>query len=412
MSNRAIAEALGVSDDAVGKYRDRKPIDLINGFTEAFSGAAQEDVVEGDTRTISMPRTRIKTLEELIEVCEIDLSVWEVERFVANKWEMGERGGLVTPLFQVKAFLRKKNEVIAIREEIADMMAQAKSVAPTPTKIKRNKEVSGNLLEVSLFDVHFGKLAWTGETGDRNYDLTIAEAIYFRALRTLIERSKGYQYDEILFVVGNDLLNTDDQEGRTTKGTYVSTDGRYHKIFRTVRRVMVESIEMLRQIAPVRVIVIPGNHDSLASWHIGDSLECFFHKYEDVMIDNEPLERKYHQFGKVLLAFTHGDKGKRPEYASLMAVEQPVMFGETKFREIHTGHLHTTKLDEKYGVRVRILASLSPADSWHARNGFIGNLRTAEAFVWNREEGLIAHFYYTDDAHPEIYTKRELRVAA
>jgi hypothetical protein len=87
--------------------------------------------------------------------------------------------------------------------------------------------------------------------------------------------------------------------------------------------------------------------------------------------------------------FTHGDKGKRNDYPLLMATEQPEMFGQTKYREAHTGHTHQTKLDEQHGVRVRVLPALCEADDWHAENAFVGNLRSAEAYVWNKDEGLI-----------------------
>jgi hypothetical protein len=88
--------------------------------------------VRGDKWIICLPKTNIHTLEQLIEFCKIDLDVWEVERFIANKWEVGMRPAAVTeytttkdgrtipawvreegepiqiPLFQIKAFLHRK----------------------------------------------------------------------------------------------------------------------------------------------------------------------------------------------------------------------------------------------------------------------------------------------------------------
>jgi DNA repair exonuclease SbcCD nuclease subunit len=148
--------------------------------------------------------------------------------------------------------------------------------------------------------------------------------------------------------------------------------------------------------------MVSGNHDDLSVWHLGDSLECYFSRYSDVEIFNEPTTRKYHEFGNVLLCFTHGDKGKRADYPLLMAAERPEMFGRTKFREIHTGHTHQTKTEEMHGIRVRTIPSLSPADAWHAENGYVGNQRNAEAYLWNRDEGLVAQFYHNDDAYPVL----------
>lgn len=45
--------------------------------------------VDKDEWKIGLPKTTIHTLEELIAFFEIDTEIWEVERFIANKWEMG-----------------------------------------------------------------------------------------------------------------------------------------------------------------------------------------------------------------------------------------------------------------------------------------------------------------------------------
>jgi hypothetical protein len=352
----------------------------------------------GDKLNISLPKTRIHTLEELIEYCKIDLSIWEVERFVANKWEMGYKGddgkpGSI-PLFQIKATLIKKKEIIAARRELEELKKQAFKAAPAPRPIKRAPAV-GNLLEINIPDLHVGKLAWAKETGQGSYDSKIACALFRKAVDVLLERTKGHAFESVLFVVGNDLLHSDTPRGATYNGTPLDNDSRYHKTFSSVRTLIVESIERLRAVAPVKVVMVQGNHDTLSVWHLGDSLECYFHKYKDVEIDNSPRQRKYHQFGQVMLMFTHGDKGKRQDYPLLMATEQPGIFGSTKYREAHTGHLHMTKLDEQHGVRVRVLPALCDADAWHAENGMIGNLRNAEAYIWNRDEGLIGTAIYS-----------------
>ena len=119
--------------------------------------------------------------------------------------------------------------------------------------------------------------------------------------------------------------------------------------------------------------------------------------------------RKYHQYGKCMLMLTHGDKGKREDYPLLMATEQAKMFGETRFREAHTGHVHQTKTQEFHGVRVRILSALCPPDAWHAENGYVGNLRSAESYVWDREEGLVGQFFYNDDAQETLMTERTVQ---
>ena len=46
--------------------------------------------------------------------------------------------------------------------------------------------------------------------GASDYDTPTAIATYERAVATLLDRSQGYIFDEIVLGVGNDLLNSDD----------------------------------------------------------------------------------------------------------------------------------------------------------------------------------------------------------
>jgi hypothetical protein len=357
--------------------------------------------IVGDKWTVVLPKTRIHTLEQLVEFCQIDLSIWEVERFVANKWEMGFKNAKddaeVLPLYQIKAFLKKKKEVVAARAEIESLKQLAKKSASAPKYAKKPANAEGGMLELNLTDHHFGKLAWGMETGYANYDVKIATQVFHRALDTILDRSPFPTYQEIWFVVGNDLFNADDTQGRTTSGTQVESDVRHEKTYVTVRTLLIQAIEKLRNLAgKVKVVVVPGNHDHNATWHLGDSLEVYFSKYADVSVDNRPCPRKYHTFGQTLIGYTHGDKGKLAGLPLLMATEARELFGVTKFHEWHTGHTHQTFTQEKNGIRVRILSALCPPDAWHAENGYVGNLRSSEAFVWDKIEGLIGTIIYTD----------------
>jgi hypothetical protein len=393
------------------------------GLDQSLHGStthAETSEISGDKWSVSVPKTRIHTLEQLVEYFEVDLSIWEVERFRANKWEfggfekaVGESGAwsrssadpIVTPLFQVRADFKKKKDVLAVKKEIAELLEEAKEFSPKPTKIVR-KKARTRMLEINIPDVHFGKLAWGRETGDKNYDTTIAEVIHNRAVDAIIERAAPEgPFEKVVFVVGNDLLQADDNESQTTSGTIVTTDARYKKTFKVARRSVIRAIEKLRVLGPVDVIIVPGNHDELSVWHLGESLEIYFHKYDDVTVNNEPASRKIVEFGNVMLMLCHGHRGKRNDYPLQMATEFPQVFGRTKWRETHCGHNHQTKLDEQHGVRVRVLPALCPPDDWHSENGFTGNLRVAEAFVWDAVEGLLNILYYNDEAQPDVNTK-------
>lgn len=400
VSSRTLGKIFNLNPSTIQKYWTSSSQTSESTTESPFSGQPQETIeVSGDTQTISLPKTRICTLEQLIEHCKIDLTVWEVERFVCNKWEVGAKVDdklVAEPLFQVKAWLRRNKVMVDARAEIEVLKAEAKLEMRWPAPVIYSTQDSANMLELLMPDLHAAKLAWAKETGFQNYDTAIAVDTYRRATDTLIREASSINIDEITLGVGNDVLQADNIQGTTYAGTKVDVDSRYRKSYVTVRKMLSETIEKLRLIAPVKVKVVPGNHDTQSAFTLGDSLECKFENYTDVFVDNGPISHKIVEWGDVFLLLTHGDKGKQSDYGIWMATEYPEVFGRTKFREIHVGHKHKTALDEKFGVRVRTFSALCPPDEWHAGNNFVGNLRVAEGLVFNKKFGLKAHFYHTE----------------
>jgi hypothetical protein len=348
--------------------------------------------VSGDTAELSQRTTEhVRTLADLVRVCRIDLQEWAVERWVCNKWD----GATGEACYQVKATLRLRRPVVEAARLAKDLLADAAKGMPA-WPVRRSAAPRGEFaLELAIPDLHLGKLAWSKETGGEDYDSAIAARVYQQAVEALLTRTKGFTFGRILLPIGNDFLNADNKAGTTTKGTPLDNDSRYHRTFVRGRQLLTQTVDRLRRLAPVTVITVPGNHDVLAAFHLGDALACWYHRTKDVTVLNDAIPRKYVRWGQVLLMFTHGDKGKKTDYPLLMATERPEDFGATKYREIHTGHLHMTRVDERHGVRTRISPALCPPDAWHSDNHYVGQQRSAEAYVWSRREGLVSMAVYT-----------------
>jgi hypothetical protein len=181
-------------------------------------------------------------------------------------------------------------------------------------------------------------------------------------------------------------------------------------VFGTTLRAFIAVIEYAIEVTrcPLDAPIIGGNHDTLLSYLFGEALAAYFHDHPLVTIDAGPTLRKYREWGKVMLMFAHGDKpqggNKADRWAHLMATEQKAMWARTTYREAHVGHLHTKKVfvDEIGGVRVRMLPSLTATDAYHAGEGYVGNLRAAEAYWWHKDDGLIGQAnYVVPDELPE-----------
>ncbi len=347
--------------------------------------------VSGDKAEVSqLTGERVRTLADLVRVCQIDTTEWLVDRWVANKWDMAGDAQ-----YQVKAWLSRNTA--GVRESLAaiGLMEDAARRMPAWPVKRLALPKSGYALEVSIPDLHIGKLAWAEETGEADYDGAIAVRLYREAVETLIARTKAFTFDRIILPIGNDFFHSDTKAGTTTKGTPLDNDSRWHKSFERGRKLLVEVVDRLRKIAPVEVVVVSGNHDTMSAYSVGAVLQAWYRQTPDVTVQNAPTQRKYVTWGRVFLGFTHGDKVKREKLPLLMATERPVEFGAARFREAHTGHTHETKTQEFHGVRVRVSPALCPADAWHSELGYTGQQRSAEAFVWHKQDGLVAQAFYT-----------------
>lgn len=343
----------------------------------------------------------IKSLEALLDKAGVDLDVWNVDRHMVNKWDVTTKLGKVYQNWQIKAWLKKNQEIQDAKdakEIIKDLIENHKPIRYKPVKHSKTREQ--NLLEINIFDLHLGKLCWSEEVNN-NYDTKIASRRFRYALENLLRRAEGYQFERILFPVGNDFFNSDTMNNTTTAGTYQHDDQRWQKTFRTGFKLLVEAIDMLSQHAPVDVVVIPGNHDYQRSFFVGEALSAWYRNSTDVKVDNSVNPRKYYEYGNVLLGFTHGDKEKIEALRSLMAHEAKGAWARTIYKEFHLGHQHR-KLATKYvvksditkeelGIVVRQMSSLAGTDTWHHTMGYLGPTRAAEGFLWNKQQGLLGN---------------------
>lgn len=278
---------------------------------------------------------------------------------------------------------------------LADIRAESK--AGEKPKIRWVPDDERHMLEVDVFDAHVGKLAWHEESGE-NFDSRIATDRVEAAVEDLLAQAKHYPLDSILLPWGNDLQQVDNLNGTTTSGTAVDRDSRYQLMYRRTFALSRRVISRLASVAPVRVLIVPGNHDQLSTFTLGVAIEAYFHADRRVSVDNSARPRKYHRYGTTLLGFAHGHAEPHRRLPMLMPVEEPTLWSQTTYREFHVGHFHKSKVTEpvkvdgENGVRVRILHALSGTDAWHATQGYVGEQAAAEGFVWSYTRGLRANF--------------------
>lgn len=363
---------------------------------------------QGDAIEVLSISDRIRTIEDALAHGNIDTAVWYVHKSecTSNECPMKVKQAdkshkpIIVKLWRIKIELRRRVSR-AVETGAEELLRRIRSHSPKYPKLgKPSRVTDGHLLEIGLYDVHFGKLAWHMETG-QDYDLAIAERVYMEAGRRLMSCANGYPISRIVMPIGQDFFHVDNLESKTTAGTPQDADGRYGKIFATGAMACVRLIEEMVQVAPVDLILVAGNHDTLVSYHLAMFLHAWFRNCDRVSIDvtKTLTTRKYYPFGPVVIGYTHSDKEKIASLPAIMLHEARELMATRRTLEIHTGHRHKasehvyTNTDTYAGgVRVRTLPSLSATDAWHAASGYVGAMRAAEAYLWSERSGYVGHF--------------------
>ena len=374
--------------------------------TRTLPDGSLEVTVKGTTE-----EDRIITEDDLQEKFGVDLERYEMTRFLPNAWEthFGLPDGNIfrATNFQAKATFTLRKEVVQtenyaelFRELVADY--KPRTLKARSRKVKPDEEEIAVVMD--LFDLHIGMLAWAEETGDKDYDSYTGTALALEAVDSLIARLDNMNITKVIFPMGNDLLHSDNtiqgSGGATTGGTSLDVDTRYLKMYRMALNLMIEVIDRLRDIAPVEVIVVPGNHDQERMAFMGETISAWYRNDPEVEVNNQANLRKYTLFGTTLMGFTHGQGEKADSLPLIMASEQKELWAKADFKVFHTGHFHRKRkmlsvTTETYnGVEVITIPSLVPPDAWHAMKGFVGGGRAAEAHLVGATSGPCGYFRY------------------
>lgn len=323
----------------------------------------------------------------------LDVNKWEVVSYKNNFWNSQVKGGDKQISYQSKLTAKPKTSSVDLPSVLECFKAlDRQGVIPV-----EYKHQDGSMMaEVNVADLHFGKLCWHGDTPE-NYDHKIAEEMFSRIIGEIASQLNTMPIEKILFVWANDFFNSDNEQKTTTAGTPQDTDIRNKKMFNIGCKMLVTAIETFKQIAPVETFYTPSNHDEETCYHALGFISAWFRQDEHVNVNMDAYPRKYILYGNSLIGFTHGDKEndkgskeKASRLASLMPIEAKNLWGKAQFYEMHAAHLHSEQMiQEINGVIVRRISSPTALDTYHTTYGYMGAVRKAQTFVYDRERGLM-----------------------
>ena len=383
----------------------RRPLiaDVVASLPQPSPAAEAEQVTrrtDGDNVEARSVSRTIRTVEDLLRHIEADLERYEVAASEATKWEGmtadRETGRpLVTELFRVFVRLKPRGGP-GIRECVEEMIAAAsKGVRVHGSRTANKPARKGTWAVLVVADTHFGKYCWEKTTGEADYDLDIAAKLVEESAGELLAIANGYKPGRMTVGMLGDLFHYDSPAGTTTSGTPLERDGRLQKMIEVGTDSLIGVVDDAAGVGPADVVVVNGNHDETLTWAFHRLLVERYQGRGRVRIDEKFTPRKYLESGLTLLGFVHGHKAKR-KLPQLMAIEAAQAWARCPYREIHTGHLHhqsaewSRPIETLDGVLVRVAPSLGPADDYHAVNGWLGQRRAMELFIYDEAGGLVA----------------------
>jgi hypothetical protein len=288
------------------------------------------------------------------------------------------------------AFKADQEEGPTFEDMLMDHIEDVKSHTFKYEPIKRSISQNGNLLVIDPADIHIGKLASSFETGEE-YNNQIAVKRVLDGVEGILSKAAGFNIDQIIFVAGNDVLHVDSPQRKTTSGTPQDTDGMWYDNFLIAKKLYIDVIDKLMQVADVHFMYNPSNHDYTHGFFLADSIKSWYKDCENMTFDVSIAHRKYYTYGTSLIGTTHGDGAKWQDLGKLAAVESPD-WSATKHRYVYTHHVHHKIVKDDIGVTIESLRSPSGTDGWHHRNGYDHTPKAVEGFIHSKKHGQVARF--------------------
>lgn len=299
---------------------------------------------------------------------------------------------------EASIFVKNPEDILRLEDLKNEWLQTIKSKAPTYKPFQYKKIEDPHLLVIDPADVHIGKLALSAETGE-DYNVDIAIKRVKDGIEMLVQKAQGFPIEKVLLVIGNDILHTDTTIRTTTKGTPQDTDGMWFENYKKAHDLYVQVIDVLTTIAPVHVIHCPSNHDVQSGFYLAQSVEAYYNKNKNVTFDVSIAHRKYFQYGKNLLGFSHGDGAKETDMMHLMAHESKELWANTDYRYWYLHHRHhMSKIQYRdgkdyIGGTIEYLRAVSANDGWHNRNGYVAP-QSIYAFLHQKNKGQIARIMH------------------
>lgn len=433
-SQAETAKAFGIAGGLVSNIQHGKtvPIEDKTGVDEEPTTQTNTHVeYQGDSGSLDIsvrhpkgqaPRwLDIKTPAKLLEVCEVDTSVWEPAKITVSSSEVTMRlrsyaanGGRLDdePVtytnVHIRVALKRRSPEARSLEALLDEIRKHGAPKIAIRKAPRGKGKPRRQLEISICDPHLGMTCYK-PPAEHDGSIEWCKTTVMDILERLLDHAavRG-PFEKIIWPFGHDFLHADNVWHTTTQGTPQPESESWHHIYLEGEKLAIAMAERMRQVAPLEVYAVPGNHDRQSTFTLGRLLAARYHNSKDVVVHATGDPYYFHSFGVCLIGFEHGHSIKQTvRLAALMANETRLKgWQQARYCEWHLGDQHRKgscrpQMFEEQGVSVEFLPGLTPVNEWHRLKSFNWQKRAGAAFVWDHDAGLTDRYFVNIDNYSQ-----------
>lgn len=347
-------------------FIENEEFENLNSEEEITYKETTEIMADGSHKSdklVRMNAEQLKDVNYLLEAHGFDKESWELVNAKNNIWNVYSKIDKVQSLYSSKITVKPRSNAFSY-DRFLELISE--KVTPITIDRKNEQESYSKLLEIPLYDMHFG---------------VSSLEFYQPHLNEIIHKIRSRAWDTILIPIGQDLLHNDNFKGQTANGTMIEKVD-MEKAFDDALKFYVTIIsEALRPEHSKNVVCVyvKGNHDESSSYGFFRTLKATFPQAE---FEGSLKQRKGFSWEKVFIGMSHGDKGANRLIENFMT-EFGKLIANAEVREIHTGHLHTELSKDKFGIVQRTLATANRTDDWHDDNGFIGANKRFQLFEYS-----------------------------
>jgi hypothetical protein len=376
-------------------------VEEYNEETSSFTQTDDSIHVVCDTR-------RVLSQDDIIEQFNIDIALWQIKSFTVKtsegyrkdrkvSWHVtdGEVTSghvedtgkmLIVPMYHVSLELIKRRELT--QKVVDDIFENLKNKNLSPIKVTSSQsDKNGVYVIVPVADLHLG-LSTTKNVEGNDYNMELAEQYFYDVISQAKSRLKGKKVKEIIFLVGNDFLNSDNLQNTTEHGTPQDTNTSWFYLIDKAVELIIKGTNSLLEISNVKIINVPSNHDRHSMYGVMKAVEQYFKDSKNVVIDNRPIYTKYTMVGKLLLALTHDIDVKRA--LDVVTTDAKELWSSSTHVIWLLGHLHKAMQYEQRGVmEIYRLPTVSGNSRWSAEKHYVQSEKRTQLFVVDENDGVL-----------------------